>query len=197
MGLAASQYADVPLAFFCLATLVLLCLADRQEKGRHGFLVLAGLACGMAAWTKNEGAALHGLRPAGEDLDCGQNVRRKRLLEADAAVPRRVAAGPADRPVLQIRYAPANDILDPANRAFALERLLATSRYATIGVWVLKQAFRVWAMGRPLVDLPISPVPCCSSRWSFTDQAGRAAASRAGDGGLGARSDAGRLPVRF
>ena len=54
-GHAAAQYADIPLAFFYLATLVLLGLADREREGRHGLLALAGLACGMAAWTKNEG----------------------------------------------------------------------------------------------------------------------------------------------
>jgi hypothetical protein len=47
-----SQYADVPLAFFYLATIVLLCLGS--ESG-YGFFVLSGLAAGFAAWTKNEG----------------------------------------------------------------------------------------------------------------------------------------------
>jgi hypothetical protein len=50
----ASQYADVPLAFFILATLVLFSLYDRA-KANAGLLVLAGLSAGFAAWTKNEG----------------------------------------------------------------------------------------------------------------------------------------------
>jgi len=52
------QYADVPLSFFILATLVLLHLHDRLAKGgveSRGTLALAGLAAGFAAWTKNEG----------------------------------------------------------------------------------------------------------------------------------------------
>jgi hypothetical protein len=52
------QYADVPLSFFMLATLVLLHLhdawAERSVESRSS-LALAGLAAGFAAWTKNEG----------------------------------------------------------------------------------------------------------------------------------------------
>jgi hypothetical protein len=50
----ASQYADVPLAFFILATLILLSLQD-LHRGRSGPAALAGLCAGLAAWTKNEG----------------------------------------------------------------------------------------------------------------------------------------------
>ena len=48
MHWAPSQCADIPLAFFMLAAFILW-----QEE--HG--VLAGLAAGLAAWTKNEGVA--------------------------------------------------------------------------------------------------------------------------------------------
>ena len=51
----AAQFADVPLAFFILMTLGMLALQARAEEGRVGMLLLAGLAAGMAAWTKNEG----------------------------------------------------------------------------------------------------------------------------------------------
>ena len=53
-----SQYADVPLMFFYTAAVVLFALAGEagSEGGRGGWLVLAGLAAGMAAWAKNEGA---------------------------------------------------------------------------------------------------------------------------------------------
>ena len=56
------QYADVPLSFFFLATLVLLHMHRAQfaagaVEGRlsRGFLALAGITAGLAAWTKNEG----------------------------------------------------------------------------------------------------------------------------------------------
>ena len=50
----ASQYADVPLAFYILATIVLLLIGNRT--GRGGYRVLAGISAGLAGWTKNEGA---------------------------------------------------------------------------------------------------------------------------------------------
>lgn len=53
--LGAAQYADVPLGFFFLATLVLICMRERTAVGENGFLALAGITAGLAAWTKNEG----------------------------------------------------------------------------------------------------------------------------------------------
>lgn len=53
-----SQYADVPVSFFILASVVLLHLGHRSQDGHDnssGPLILAGLAAGFAAWTKNEG----------------------------------------------------------------------------------------------------------------------------------------------
>ena len=58
--LGTSQYADVPLSFFILATITLLCLHDNRAAESDascspGLIVLAGLGAGFAAWTKNEG----------------------------------------------------------------------------------------------------------------------------------------------
>ncbi len=54
-----SQYADVPLSFFCLATIALLCLHDDHSENSGatagGLLVLSGVGASFAAWTKNEG----------------------------------------------------------------------------------------------------------------------------------------------
>jgi hypothetical protein len=55
-----SQYADVPLAFFYLATVVLFCLQDNLPDDGNAphpsrLLVLAGSTAALAAWTKNEG----------------------------------------------------------------------------------------------------------------------------------------------
>lgn len=47
------QTADVPLAFFILASIVFLFL--RQREGREIFTALAALMAAFAAWTKNEG----------------------------------------------------------------------------------------------------------------------------------------------
>jgi hypothetical protein len=54
-----SQYADVPLSFFFLAVIVL--HLDGESRGDqslyrgYGRLALAGIAAGLALWTKNEG----------------------------------------------------------------------------------------------------------------------------------------------
>lgn len=50
----ASQYADIPLGFFILATLVAFSLLE-EDPDQTRPLVIAGLAAGCAAWTKNEG----------------------------------------------------------------------------------------------------------------------------------------------
>ncbi len=50
---AAAQYADIPLSFFFLSTLVL--LYEYSTSGSKRTLALAGLCAGFAAWTKNEG----------------------------------------------------------------------------------------------------------------------------------------------
>ncbi len=49
------QYADVPVGFLFLATLVLVALYDQAPGERRGALVLAGVAAGLATFLKNEG----------------------------------------------------------------------------------------------------------------------------------------------
>ncbi len=51
----ASQYADVPLGFFFLSTLVLLTFYNRSSTKNHNLLFLAGMTAAFSAWTKNEG----------------------------------------------------------------------------------------------------------------------------------------------
>ena len=50
------EMADIPLAFFILATGVLIYLYVLYKK--PGLLALAGLTAGLAAWTKNEGSVI-------------------------------------------------------------------------------------------------------------------------------------------
>jgi hypothetical protein len=54
IALSASLYSDVPLSFYILATLALLCLQDRHPEDLR-FSALAGLMAGFAAWCRNEG----------------------------------------------------------------------------------------------------------------------------------------------
>lgn len=53
--LGSAQYADVPLAFFLLSTIVLLCMYEHSGFASYRALTLAGAMAGLAVWTKNEG----------------------------------------------------------------------------------------------------------------------------------------------
>ncbi|HSB15103.1 MAG TPA: hypothetical protein VLE22_11640 [Bryobacteraceae bacterium] len=50
-----SQYADVPMGFYILGTVVLLSLTHEAAECRANVLALAGATASLAAWTKNEG----------------------------------------------------------------------------------------------------------------------------------------------
>ena len=55
IALSAAEYGDVPLSFYILSTVALLCLQDRHPEDLR-FSALAGLMAGFAAWTRNEGS---------------------------------------------------------------------------------------------------------------------------------------------
>lgn len=55
LSLMTAQYADVPLSFFILSALSLICLQFERKPESRSMLCLAGFAAGCAAWTKNEG----------------------------------------------------------------------------------------------------------------------------------------------
>lgn len=54
VALAASLYGDIPLSFYIVSALALLCLQDRFPSDPR-FSILAGLMAGFAAWSRNEG----------------------------------------------------------------------------------------------------------------------------------------------
>jgi hypothetical protein len=51
----ASQIADIPLSYYILATIVLVTFHFAGQGKSKGWMILAGLSAGLAAWTKNEG----------------------------------------------------------------------------------------------------------------------------------------------
>jgi hypothetical protein len=124
----ASQYADVPLGFFFLVALSLLVLHDRLRTHNH-LLALAGMAAGLAAWTKNEGllflAALVAAHFAVTVYTKGWAIylREMRLFLMGLA------------PVLLVIvyfktfFAPTNDLLKGQNLHDTLTRLIDASRY--------------------------------------------------------------------
>ena len=128
----ASQFADVPLAFFMLATLVLLFLPARSPENGSGAAVLAGIASGLCAWTKNEGLLF--LLIVTGSLFCttlyadGWRSARKRTV--------RFLAGAL--PILLIviyfktQLSPVNDLMAGFGPAAAAAKLMDFSRYAQI-----------------------------------------------------------------
>ena len=140
----ASQYADIPLGFFILATLALLCLAEAQPTTRHRLVVLAGLAAGLAAWTKNEGLLFIPV----VFLTFLLSHRRTPDLARDA---RSVFVGlaPALAVVLAFKLwmAAPNDLLADQGTAQTAARLLELERYQQIDSGFVTAVLEVSARG--------------------------------------------------
>ncbi|MBN1287358.1 MAG: hypothetical protein JXB47_18300 [Anaerolineae bacterium] len=138
----AEQYADIPLGFYVLGTVVLFYLYDRLAGRRWGVLVLAGLSAGLAAWTKNEGI-LFLVVVAAVRLSYAAARKGGRAAACEAL---RCAAGLL--PVLLVviyfkaRYAVANDIIAAQGQS-TVEKLLDGARYRVIAGEYF-QAFSGW-----------------------------------------------------
>ena len=143
-----SQYADVPLGFFFVSTLILLCLWNRWAK-HPGLLVLAGGMAGLSAWTKNEGLLF--LAAVGASL-LGSIVLTRGWKEGFRAF-FRFALGllPGFGVIFYFKggLAPPNDPTSFSALSSALPHLLDLSRYLLIG-----RAFALGAIqfeGWPLI----------------------------------------------
>ncbi len=129
----ASQLADVPLAFYILASVVLLTLGDREEPSEGRILyTIAGLCLGLAAWTKNEGLVFLLTLPLSRLIfrrGAGPWWRSLGELIAIAlgALPVVVVCY-----VFKTRFAPPNDLLEATRIAEILARMSDLSRYLAI-----------------------------------------------------------------
>jgi len=124
----AMQCADVPLAFFILATLVSLALADRFNS--PGFASIAGVAAALAGWTKNEGLLWFSALLLARVV-----MVRGRSLHAFLA-----GALPVLAPVILFKacVAASSDIFGSAGRTGMMARVQDPSRY----ILIAKEAFR-------------------------------------------------------
>ena len=126
----ARQMADVQLAFFILATAILVYLYVLHRS--PGLLVLAGFSAGLAAWTKNEGslfviAAFVGLALA------VQGVSRLRALAsyvAGLALPLAVVV------YFKVALAPPSDVLS-SGPARSVAQILDPARHIEIVRYVV------------------------------------------------------------
>jgi hypothetical protein len=142
----ASQYADIPLAFFFLATLALLSLTELWPQARPKLLVLAGLTAGLAAWTKNEGLLFMPVVMAGYGL-VGLRARGRSLLR-DA---RFFAIGLAPLLALVLAFklwvAAPNDLMSDQGLAQTAARLLESERYTQVLAGFVQAFLEVGARG--------------------------------------------------
>ena len=150
------QYADTPLSFFILATIVLLSLHDygvqkNPSTGSAGVLALAGLAGGFAAWTKNEGVLFFCAIVLARFVvraDASSGNWRARLQGVTLLV---LAAAPVLAVVYFFKHfvAPAGGQI--SDSATILHRALDPSRHWAIVQWYVKEFFR---FGHWLVIVP-------------------------------------------
>jgi Dolichyl-phosphate-mannose-protein mannosyltransferase len=145
------QYTDIPLSFFYLSTIVLLCLHDQTKDASSrppaGLLALAGVAAGFAAWTKNEGVLFLGAIIFARQMTFFRDSSRASPQGAKIAFWRRsglLLAGSTPLLLLIIYFkhwiAPPGDLFsDPSSM---VHRVLNLARYWAIIQWYIKGFFR-------------------------------------------------------
>jgi hypothetical protein len=137
----AREMADVPLAFYILATGILFYLFVLRR--RAGLLVLAGLTAGLAAWTKNEGdvfviAALVALTIAFFHEQRGRPVLSYLL---GLVVPLAIVL------YFKVFLAPPSDVLS-SGPVRSLQQILDISRHVEIlrALWLEITSFGSWGI---------------------------------------------------
>ena len=148
MRLGASQYADVPIGFFMLATVV--AFSFRDSDGERSLMVysLAGITAGLAAWTKNEGA-LFVLAVLAARIVSAILVRTedwKGWIKETAFFVAGLAPILAVLVFFKLRYAPPNDLFQDRQAGVMLARMTDVLRYVTIGKAFLSEIVR-WGNG--------------------------------------------------
>lgn len=139
-----AQYADVPLSFLLIGTLVLIAVSEKLPSGR-GALALAGFSASLAAWTKNEGVVFLGLVLI---VVVTQRWRTGRLRDAgillSAAVPVALLTM-----WFKLLLAPSSD---PLVHQALLGKLADPSRYAQVATAFAKELRELGALpGHPLI----------------------------------------------
>ncbi len=132
--LGAAQYADVPLAFFILATVLLLALDDAAEQSSSGLLLLAGLSAALAAWTKNEGLLFLLVVLATRCVVAWRRSRGRRAVVQLALLLAGAAPALAVVILFKLSLATSNDLVSGQSPQASLSRLLDPSRY-----WLILQ----------------------------------------------------------
>jgi hypothetical protein len=145
----ANQYADIPLSYFILATLSLLCLQERYPDDPR-FTILAGLTAGFAAWTKNEGLFFLVALIAARAWAISRYGNRAALIPQFLRMAAGLAAPLAVIVFFKLRFAPANDLLARQPRQI-VAHLADIGRWITVIEEYIKEPFRVGSYLIPII----------------------------------------------
>jgi len=150
-----SQYADVPLAYFFLAAMVLLHLHRRRltesSDSLGQLLVLCGMAAGCAVWTKNEGLLFLSAMLVARVLvrigwtfvlSTGMVTQRNRAETWADLLKFAVGVAPFFLLVVWFRHSIAFSSELFSNQGTMLQRILDPSRYGAIVKWFAKEFLR-------------------------------------------------------
>jgi hypothetical protein len=137
----ANQYADVPLSYFILATLGLLCLQGRFPDDLR-FNILAGLTAGFAAWTKNEGMFFLVAMLAARAWAISRYGNRATLAPQFLRLAAGLAAPLAVIAFFKLRFAPPNDLLARQPHQI-IAHLADISRWITVIQEYVVEPFRI------------------------------------------------------
>jgi hypothetical protein len=153
LPLGAAQYADIPIGFFFLASLALVCLQEAHPADRS-LSFLAGMAAACASFTKNEGALF--VAAAAPLIIVAAHSGRSRLNMRHAVlfmcgmltiVP---LAG-----YVKFNLAPPPDLFLGRRWAEVVEKLTTMTRYDRVSHSYLTTAKDFFAVGLPLVLYPV------------------------------------------
>ena len=132
----ASLYADVPLAAFFIIAGTFLVYGLEVETSGPGPFLLAGLAAGFAAWTKNEGLLFCLSLALAHFLSVSNRKEVRRRLQSALPFLAGMAVLLAMVWYFKVRMAPANDLVNASNTAVFSARIGDFNRY-----WVTFWAF--------------------------------------------------------
>jgi len=142
--LGAAQYADVPVAFYFLSSIVLICMRDRLPPAGT---ILAGVTAALAAWTKNEGLLFVALVPIA--MAWAKQPVRKFMMGAIAIL--------ALLAIFKLGLAPP-DYLAQNDRAGLLRKLADPTRYLLIAAGFLYELSHFGGQGlNPLLPFVATP----------------------------------------
>lgn len=149
----ASQYADIPLGFFFLSTLVLFCLAERLPASSNSWMILTGLMIGFSAWTKNEGLLFLTAIIASRLAIMAPAKERKVFLRQAFSFTIGLAPILVMIIYFKTQLAPPNDLFSLQGLQAALGRLTDGSRYLQVGKGLAEEIvyFGNWVFSLPFL----------------------------------------------